>query len=263
MELIPLHTRLLKSGDDLGAMLRASREIRPGDILAISSKAIAVTEGSAIDLTKRIPTTEARTWSKQSGRSPEFLEAVLGETQRLRGTVVGFCPGALLTEVRPKGLPTGSILTANAGLDESNVEQGQAVGWPRDPVESLRKTMMSFEGILENKKPETRSQKPIGALITDSCCRPRRLGVTAFALAVCGFDPLRSLKGDSDLFGNPLRITTEAVADQLATAANAVMGNAAGSIPAVIIRDHGISPSDFCGWVPGIEPEEDLFREII
>ena len=80
------------------------------------------------------------------------------------------------------------------------------------------------------------------------------LGVTAFALVCVGLDPLLSQQGVEDLFGKPLRITTEAIADQLATAANFVMGNAGQSTPAAIIRAHGLRLSDFAGWVPGIEP---------
>ena len=70
-------------------------------------------------------------------------------------------------------------------------------------------------------------------------------------------------KGKQDLFGKELKITTEAIADQLATAANTLMGNASQSTPIVIIRDHGIPLSDFAGWVPGIEPSADLFRGIL
>ena len=103
----------------------------------------------------------------------------------------------------------------------------------------------------------------IAIIVTDSCCRPRRLGVTAFALVAAGLDALVSLKGRDDLFGKKMRITTEAVADQLATAANMLMGNEAQAVPAVIVRDHGMELSEFAGWVPGIEPEEDLFRGIV
>jgi len=83
--------------------------------------------------------------------------------------------------------------------------------------------------------------------------------VTAFALVVSGFDPLVSKIGERDLFGRELTMTVEAVADQLATAANMIMGNAAESRPATIIRNHGIPFTDFEGWVPGISKEEDLF----
>jgi F420-0:gamma-glutamyl ligase len=86
------------------------------------------------------------------------------------------------------------------------------------------------------------------------------LGVTAIALAVSGIDPITDLRGTFDLDGKKLEITNEALADQLATAANMLMGNAAESIPAVIVRDHLISFSEFEGWVPGIDPHEDLFQ---
>lgn len=83
----------------------------------------------------------------------------------------------------------------------------------------------------------------------------------AFALVCDGIDPVKSEVGRKDLFGKPLRFTLEAVADQLATAANFVMGNADQSVPAAIIRDHGLALGNFSGWVDGIDPDEDLFRE--
>jgi len=204
---------------------------------------------------------------------------MLMELERLRGTVIGAVPGAALTELRPEGLTTGTILVASAGLDESNAPEGSAIGWPRNPVMSagrLRKEletrMRSYElrvtsfGKSENPhpKPETRNPKPrVAVIMTDSCCVPRRSGVTAMALVVSGFNPLQPQKGRKDLFGKPLRMTTEAVADQLATAANFLMGNAAQSIPAVIIRDHGLELTEWEGWVPGIEPERDLFQGVL
>ena len=105
--------------------------------------------------------------------------------------------------------------------------------------------------------------KKIAVIVSDSCCVPRRMGVTAFALVTSGIDPFVAQKGKPDLFGRALRFTQEAIADQLATTANMVMGNADQSTPAAIIRDHGISLSPFDGWVKGIEPEEDLFRSMI
>ncbi|MBI3332267.1 coenzyme F420-0:L-glutamate ligase [Candidatus Peregrinibacteria bacterium] len=250
MLLIPIQTPLLRSGDDLATILQKHGAIQAGDIVVISSKAVATTEGAAIDLSKMKATEEAEEWNKKTGRSPEFCETVLNELKRLHGKAVGHCPGAILTEVKPEGLAVGTILTANAGLDESNVEKGKAIGWPRDPMTSAKKLRDALGG-------------KIGILITDSCCRPRRLGVTAFALVTAGVDPLVSLKGREDLYGEKMRITTEAVADQLATAANMLMGNEAQAVPAVIVRDHGIELSDVAGWVPGIEPAEDLFRGIL
>lgn len=250
MHLIPLSTPLLKSGDDLAAILSASAKIQEGDILVISSKAISTVECGAIDLSAITVSKDAKEWSKKTGRSPEFCEAVLMELKQLHGKAVSACPGAILTEVRPDGLPSGTILTANAGLDESNIQKGFAIGWPVDMVKSVQNI-------------SSKIGKRTAVIISDSCCVPRRRGVTAFALVCAGIDPVVDLIGRKDLFGKQMRITNEAVADQLATAANILMGNEAQSVPAVIIRDHAIPSSEFCGWVPGIEPEEDLFAGII
>ena len=247
MILLAIKTLLLKKDDNLPSFIQGS--IKDGDIVVVSSKAIATIEGAALDLATITPSKEAEEWSAKTGRSAAFMEATLSELKRLNGAIVGSCPGAVLTELKPNGFPTGTIITANAGLDESNVQKNYAIGWPKDPVVSVVRLKKEIGNV--------------GVIMTDSCCRPRRLGVTAFGLSVAGFDPLISLKGSEDLFGKKMRITTEAVADQLATAANFLMGNDAQSTPVVIIRDHGIAFSDYKGWVPGIEPREDLFKGIL
>ncbi len=281
MLLLPLHTPIIRPGDDLAAILhhepelpmgtRSERSERfmAGDILVISSKAVATAEGTRIDLASLSPSPDAERYARATGRSAPFMQAVIEETARLQGRIISASPGALLTDVRPHGLPRGTILTANAGLDESNVEPGYAVGWPKDPVASAVRLKRNLESLMaspssdsSDSSPRTKPEqtKRIATIITDSTCHPRRAGVTAFALACAGIDPLLDRKGESDLFGRVLRITSEAACDQLATAANFLMGNAGQSIPAVLIRGHGIPPSDFAGWVPGIEPGEDLFR---
>lgn len=282
MLLLPLATRHLKPGDDLAdVVLRgvypdrrgAQNDIHAGDILVISSKIVATAEGTMIDLRTMVPSAEAKNLSRTTGRSPEFCEAMLRELTRLHGKVIGAVPGAALTEVRPSGLTEGTILVANAGLDESNAANNCAIGWPVDPVASVGRLRRELEKRLSEKwKVESEKLKKknfslstfhstqVAIILTDSICTPRRTGVTAIALAVSGMDPLQSQKGKTDLFGKPLKITVEAVADQLATAANFLMGNAGQSVPAVIVRDHGLELSAWEGWVPGIEKERDLFR---
>lgn len=249
MIILPIRTGTLKRGDDIASILRQSADIKSGDILVISSKAIATVEGAHINLSSISPSDEAKDLAEKTVRSAAFTQAVIDETKRLNGTIIGHAPQTLLTDVRPDGLSTGTILTANAGLDESNVEDGYAIGWPHDPVQSLMK-------ICAQLKAESQQ---LAAIVSDSNCRPRRLGVTAFALVTAGIDPLRSEIGNNDLFGHSMRVTVESTADQLATAANFLMGNAAQSTPAAIIRDHNLPLTDYCGWVEGIEPEEDLF----
>ncbi|MSR87420.1 hypothetical protein EXS70_04615 [Candidatus Peribacteria bacterium] len=286
MLLVPITTGRLTAGDDLAAMI-SGNDVHAGDIVVVSSKAIATMEWASIDLRPLSPSTQAHELSTQTGRSPEFCEAMLGELERLHGTVISTVPGAALTEVRPslvtKTAPpfstrddkgNWSILVANAGLDESNVQKGYAIGWPKDPVLSVRRLREELEKNgkwkMENGKQSdnhfslsTFHSAHIAVILTDSSCTPRRHGVTAIALTVSGLNPLQSQKGEIDLFGKPLTITTEAIADQLATAANFLMGNAAQSTPAVLIRDHGLTLSDWEGWVPGITPDEDLFRALL
>lgn len=309
MLILPMHTRVIRPSDDLVfVLLEAARRLqiskfRHQDIVVVSSKAVATAEGRIINLGALKISGEAEKLSKQCGRSPGFCQAVLDEAQFRNGEVCGTCPGsprgapllprrggakwgAILTELKPQGLTTGTIFAPNAGLDESNIEKGFAVGWPADPVGSVRKLRGTFEVQIQDSKtprlrqgfagqarrqdskqvpsPKSQVQSPkLAVILSDSCCMPRRRGVTAYALAVSGIDPLQDEAGKKDLFGKPLQITVEAVADQLATAANALMGNAAQSIPAVIIRDHGLNMSNFEGWVPGIEPGEDMFHELL
>jgi coenzyme F420-0:L-glutamate ligase/coenzyme F420-1:gamma-L-glutamate ligase len=248
MLILPIRTPVIKKGDDLAAILSSCAEIQDGDIIVVSSKAVATAEGAAVDLNTLEPSPEALAWGEKSKQDPRFYEAVLRETARMNGRTI---PGEwLFTELRPTGMKKGVILAAYAGMDQSNAGEHTAVGWPHDPVHSaiaLRETLGGN----------------VGVIISDSCCHIRRAGVTAYALAVAGFNPLQSYVGKADLFGRPLRYTVEATGDQLATAANMVMGSADQSIPAVIIRDHAVPFSGYAGWVDGIEPEEDIYRSFI
>ncbi len=244
---MPIITKRLKQGDDLAMILGKIADFNERDILVVSSKVIATCEGAKIELKKNTPTEEAKKLSVLCHQDPHFTQAVLDEMKRMNGEVAGVSPYALLTSLKPNGMKKGRILCPNAGLDRSNVENGYVIGWPKDPVASVRKLSETLK---------------IPVIISDSCCAASRLGVTAFALCCCHLDPIRSEIGKPDLFGHPMLITNEATADQLATAANAAMGNADQSSPAAIIRDHGIPRSNFCGWVDGIEPDEDMFRAI-
>ncbi len=258
MLILPIHTPLLRAGDDLAQILAASAALRDGDIVVLSSKAVATTDGAAVDLRTLRPSAEAETLAARPHRAVQprdsldsaLMQLVLNETARMHGRIRNERPGVVLTELRPDGFPHGVLLVPNAGVDRSNIDPGFAVGWPHDPLASARRLRDALAS----------DARRVAVIIGDSCCHMGRLGVTAFALTVCGIDPHHALMDTVDLFGRSFMFTQEAVADQLATAANAVMGNAAQSTPAAVIRDHGIPFTDFAGWVPGIEPDEDLFR---
>lgn len=260
MHFLPIKTPILREGDDLVQILTQDIDIQTGDILVISSKAVATVEGAAIDLKKITPTDEAHWWVKRCDGPPTFRQAILNETHRMHGQLLPGCPLAMLAELKPDGLSTGTILAINAGLDRSNIKEGFVIGWPMDPVKSVRMLKKELEKRCHGSTTLTMTHGvKIAVILSDSCCRPRRIGVTAMALAVAGIDPISSKIGVPDLFGHPLQMTQEATADQLATAANIVMGNAGDSVPAAIMRDHDIPFTSFFGWVPGIAREQDLF----
>jgi coenzyme F420-0:L-glutamate ligase len=246
MEILPIITPLLHASDDLAGILLKTNLIKAGDIIVVSSKVLAMTEGRILKLADATPSDEAMRLSKTCHQDPRFTQLILDETQRMNGEVAGESPFAILTSLRPNGMKSGRILCPNAGLDLSNVDEGSAIGWPLDPVKSAIN--------LKNKLGD------VAVIVSDSCCNAGRLGVTAFALACASIDPFRSEVGTKDLFGKALRVTHEAIADQLATAGNAVMGNAAQSCPAAVLRDHHLPFSPFTGWVDGMDEENDLFR---
>lgn len=251
MHIFGITTGILAQGDNLVEALLESTVLEDGDIIVVSSKAVARTESGSVNLASLTIRDEARDLAQKCGQDPAFTEFILQETERLGGTIISTSAKVILTSLHPHGMKKGRILCPNAGADKSNTEAGTAIGWPMDCVHSAQRLRDQIYA---------QSGARIAVIISDSGCRPGRQGVTAFALTVCGIDPCTNYVGKPDLFGTPLRVTQEATADQLATAANIVMGNAAQATPAAVIRDHGNALSAFCGWVDGIEPEEDLFR---
>lgn len=245
MELLPLKTPILKHGDDLASILRAAGDIRADDIVVITSKVVAACEDAYVDLNAITVSDEAREKADGTGRSPEFYQAVMNETARMNGKIIGHCPGALLTLLHPE--PKISIVSVNAGMDQSNVPDGFALGWPRDSAASARRL---------------KSELGCAVIVIDSCCMPLRTGISAFALACAGIDPARDEIGKPDLFGRALRMTRDNVVDELAAATSLIMGNAAQATPAVIVRDHGLPATEFSGWIPTFPPEQDLFRDV-
>jgi F420-0:gamma-glutamyl ligase len=234
-------------------------------------------------LSEVTPHRSEATGAGERSRSTSLLSSLLTLKRRASTAPSAAATGSAQHDVN-KSL--GVILTANAGMDESNTPEGTAIGWPEDPVKSakgIRQRIMQNSdqflvsscwllvrkiirnGIFGKLKTNNYqlTTRRLAVLITDSCVRPRRWGVVAFALTCAGIDPFKDEAGNDDLFGKKLKITREATADQLATAANMLMGNAGQSVPAVIIRDHGLTLSDYEGWVPGIDPEEDLFKGIV
>ena len=193
--------------------------LRSGDVIVISSKFVAMSEGRYVDLSKISPTGKAVSLAKTYSLDPALAQLVLGESDRILGGVPGFALAL-----------TKGILAPNAGIDKSNVPLGFAILYPKDAARSAtnlrRKLIRNVSG----------NRKELGVVISDSRIAPTRLGTVGVAIAVAGMKATLDFRGSKDLFDNELKVTIRAIADQIATAAELLMGEASESVPVVIVR---------------------------
>lgn len=221
MQVIALKTPLIKPNDDLvGTLIQAVErqglKLNDGDILAISSKAVASADGRIVEMKTVSVSKRAEELARKHSLEPEFVELVLREADNIYGGV----EGAILT------LKDDS-LAINAGVDHKNAPAGCAALWPLDPqrrAESLREEIEQCVG------------RDLGVLIVDSSVAPLRIGTRGVAIGVAGFKPIKDCRGERGLFQKPLLITRHAVADDLASAAHLMIGQAGERTPAVLIR---------------------------
>ncbi len=215
---VPIRTPRKSAPFSLGDLVDrlVGPQLRDGDILVVSSKFIAVSEGRVVDLGTVVPSEQALSASKRLSISPELCELVIRESDDVVGGVSGF----MLT------LKEG-LLTPNAGIDKSNIEHGKVVLYPRNPIESATALVeeMRFRRGVE-----------IGVVVSDSRLMPTRKGTVGVALAAAGMEAIVDLRGKPDLFGNVLKVTSQAVADDLCSGAQIVMGEANESVPIVLVR---------------------------
>lgn len=224
----PVKTRRMRGRFNLGEEVDrlVGPELQDGDILVVSSKFIAISEGRIVDLGDVVPSGNAVSLSRELNIPPELCELVVRESDELVGGVSGF----ILT------LKEG-LLTPNAGIDKSNVEHGRVVLYPRNPLESasvLAEEIRFRRGV------------GIGVVVSDSRLMPTRKGTVGVALAAAGVEAILDLRGKPDLFGNALKVTSQAIADDLCSGAQVLMGEANESIPVVLVR--GLRTSEGRGY---------------
>jgi coenzyme F420-0:L-glutamate ligase/coenzyme F420-1:gamma-L-glutamate ligase len=219
---------LIQPGDDLGTILlqalaRAGIQLLDGDILVIAQKIISKAEGRRVNLEQVVPTARAIELAGKVEKDPRIVELILRESKQVLRTR----PGVMIVEHRL------GFICASAGIDHSNVEGvDDCPGtWvlllPQDPDASAQ--------VLRDRL-ETASRSRLGVLIIDSHGRAWRMGTTGAAIGLAGMPGLVDLRGKSDLFNYELQITQVGAADELASAASLLMGQAAEGTPAVHIR---------------------------
>ena len=221
MQLYPLKSKLILPGDSLAQKfteaLSASRlRVKNGDIIAVTSKVVSLSERNIVSLSKVRPTALARRLGRKFGMPPKFAQIVLNEADAVYGGV----PGVLLT------LKNGNAI-ANSGVDRKNAPGDSVITWPMDPhrsAEALRRTL------------DRKLRRRIGIVIVDSRVTPLRLGTIGLAIASSGFRPVMDPRGAMDLYGRKVRITLHALADGIAGAAQLLMGETRESIPFVLVR---------------------------
>jgi coenzyme F420-0:L-glutamate ligase len=240
-------TPIIHAGDDIPSIILESAVGSPaggisdGDILVIAESPVATAEGCMVALATVTPSQRAVELGGRYGMDPRLVEVVLGESEAVVGGVKGF----LLT------LQQGTLLP-NAGVDLSNTPRGTALPLPKDPNGSAVRIRKAIE-----KKTGAR----VGVIIADSRTHAMRLGCASVAIGCAGIRAVIDERGRTDLYGRVLEVTQRAVADNIASAAVLVMGEADESIPCAIVRGLGLPIVDEVG-VPAIAAEECLFMGV-
>jgi coenzyme F420-0:L-glutamate ligase/coenzyme F420-1:gamma-L-glutamate ligase len=245
MRLYPVQTPIVKPGDNLVEVvlesLRAQQlSLEDNDVLALASKIVSYSQGRLVKLSEVRPSAKAKKLAKEHSLEPEFAELLLREAEKVYGGV----EKAVLTL-------KDSILTANAGMDSKNAPLGSVVLWPENLLEWLK----DFRDEIGCK-----TCRRVAVVVVDSGLIPLRIGTIGLALAVAGFNPIREWRGKQDLYGRTIVITRHAVADDLASAAHLLMGEASEKTPVVLIRD---APVDFDDQVHGSAEMMIPFKECI
>jgi coenzyme F420-0:L-glutamate ligase/coenzyme F420-1:gamma-L-glutamate ligase len=233
-------------GDSIGKLVhqtccRLGLSLGETDILVVAHKIVSKAEGRIVRLDEIRPSARALELSSElNNKDPRLLELILRESRR----IIKMGRGTIVVETHR------GFVCANAGVDLSNAGLGQAVQLPLDPDASaarIREEIRQLSGVAP------------GLIVSDSFGRPWRRGTTEVALGVAGFKPLADYRGQTDSYGFELKASVTAIADEIASAANLVMGKSDG-LPLVLVRGYQII-KEKGGARELLRPEaEDLFR---
>ena len=233
----------VRPGDDLERMIpdAVAGDLRSGDILIVTHKIVSKAEGRLVDLRTIEPSALAKDYASRHGKDARQVEVVFRESRR----IVRMDRGIVISETHH------GFVCANAGVDASNVPGDDTVCLlPVDPDASaanLRESLAADPGV------------GVAVVISDSFGRAWRHGITDVAIGVAGMDPLADYRGLNDPHGYPMEASVLAVADELAAAAELVMGKTYG-IPLAIVRGYSYSPAPGSAGELLMPPERDMFR---
>jgi len=243
---------MVKLGDDIAALIvttikREELAIDDGDVVVIAHKVVSKAEGMVIRLRDVQPSKKTEEIAKVTLRDPRLVELILRETKN----IVKATPEILIVENKQ------SLVCVNAGVDKSNVEGDDAyVLLPKDPDESARRIRSEIKRL---------TGKKVGVIITDTYSRPFRRGQVEFAIGIAAIAAFRDYRGQKDLCGHVLKVKNTSVADEIASAAELIMGQGVEGVPVVIIKNligvvpkENVSSADLL-----ISKDEDLFKNTL
>lgn len=235
----------VRQGDSIARLIfkacsHSDITLTPGDILVIAHKIVSKAEGRIVRLDEIRPSARALKLARELNKDSRLLEIILKESRR----IIRMGGGTIIVETHH------GYICANAGVDLSNVGLGLVALLPQEPDRSareIREEVRQLSGVTP------------GIIISDSFGRPWRLGTVDVAIGVSGLESLKDDRGKSDQYGYELKASVVAVADELAAAAELVMGKR-GQVPVAIIRGYNVESKE--GSVKELlRPEaEDLFR---
>jgi|SRR5436190_7567487 coenzyme F420-0:L-glutamate ligase/coenzyme F420-1:gamma-L-glutamate ligase len=241
---------MVRPGDDLAGLLIAAcgqSALVPADcdIVVVAQKIVSKAEGRYVDLASVRPSARAKELAAEVDKDPRLVEVILGESRR----VVRHRRGVLIVEHR-----LGFIM-ANAGVDRSNVDPTAGAEpvllLPRDPDASAARLLERLAAHFKRR---------LGVIITDSWGRAWRRGTVGVALGAAGLPALMDMRGRPDLFGHELRVTQTGFADEVASAASLLMGQADEARPVVLVRGLDWDAPATPAATLIRTPDEDLFR---
>ena len=240
----------VRAGDDivevvLSGASRTGIKFADGDIIVLAQKIVSKAEGRFVRLREVVPSAEAQAIAMPTGKDPRVVELILRQSTEL----VRMRPGVIIAAHRR------GFVMANAGIDVSNVEDGQqqeiVLLLPENPDASAARLRQHLR---------ERTQIDVAVIINDSFGRAWRLGTIGTAIGVSGLPALLDLRGSADRTGRPLQVTEVGVADEVAAAASLLMGQAAEGQPIVHVRGFPYPRRDGNAAELVRPREEDLFR---
>ncbi|MDF2736813.1 MAG: F420-0:gamma-glutamyl ligase [Nitrososphaeraceae archaeon] len=252
IEIIPIYIKgqLTPNSNIVSTLLTAIKEnnnnqsIENGDIIVLAQKIISKIEGRLINLDDINPSKKSIDLSKQIDKDPRIIELILQESNK----IVRLFNNIIIAETHH------GFICANAGIDQSNVsnKKDQVLLLPINPDKSAE---------LIRKEIYEKIRKKVAVVITDTFGRPFRMGQTNVAIGIAGINPLKNYKGKQDMFGKTLRVTEIAIVDEIAGAAELVMGKTEG-IPIAIVRNVKYSKRNNSITKIIRKEKNDIFRRI-